>query len=283
MKGKLSIRRTCTLLDVPRSSYCAHRKATPPRPVEPVLERAVRSLHAKSRHTIGSRRLSAGLRAQGLHVGRCKAASLLRRLALPKRRRRYEHYKRLTKPSVVAPNLLDRDFDPVEPNVAWAGDITQLKVGRQWLYVAFVMDLFSRRVIGWSWGRHADARLPEEALAMALEMRRPPAGVIFHSDQGCQYTSDRFVAFLARCGVRQSMSRRGNCWDNAVIERIFKTLKYEWVPEGGYASIAEAEKELTDFLIYYNLERQHSRLNDIPPALFEQLAAQAPTPVSRKA
>lgn len=283
MKGSLSIRRTCALLDVPRSSYYANRQVRPPRPIEPVLERAVRALHAKSRHTIGSRRLSAGLRAQGLPVGRCKAAGLLRRLALPKRRRRYEHYKRLTKPSVVAPNLLNREFDPAEPNRAWVGDITQLKVGRHWLYVAFVTDLFSRRVIGWSWGRHADTRLPEEALAMALAMRRPPAGVIFHSDQGCQYTSDRFVAFLAGHGVRQSMSRRGNCWDNAVMERIFKTLKYEWVPEGGYASIADAEKELTDFLLYYNLERLHSRLNDIPPALFERLAAQAPTWVSRKA
>lgn len=273
MKGSLSIRRTCALLDVPRSSYYARRKVRPPRPVEPALERAVRHLHAKSRHTIGSRRLSAGLRAQGLPVGRCKAASLLRRLALPKRRRRYEHYKRLTKPSVVAPNHLNRQFDQAEPNRFWVGDITQLKVGRHWLYVAVVMDLFSRRVIGWSWGRHADARLPEEALAMALAMRRPPAGVTFHSDQGCQYTSDRFVAFLANHGVRQSMSRRGNCWDNAVIERLFKTLKYEWVPEGGYSSIAHAEKELTDFLVYYNLERPHSRLNDVPPVLFEHLAA----------
>jgi putative transposase len=283
VKGKLSIRRTCALLEVPRSSYYAHRKARPPRPVEPVLERAVRTLHAKSRHTIGSRRLSAGLRAQGFPVGRCKAGNLLRRLALPKRRRRYEHYKRLTKPSVVAPNLLNREFDPAEPNRCWVGDITQMKVGRHWLYVAVVMDLFSRRVIGWSWARYADARLPEEALAMALEARRPPAGVIFHSDQGCQYTSDRFVAFLARCGVRQSMSRRGNCWDNAVIERLFKTLKYEWVPEGGYSAIDHAQKELTDFLVYYNLERPHSRLNDVPPVLFEQLAAQAPTQVSRKA
>lgn len=282
MKGRLSIRRACALLNVPRSSYYARRKAPPQRPVEPVLEQAVRTLHAKSRHTIGSRRLSAGLCDQGFAVGRCQAAGLLRRLALPKRRRRYEHYKRLTKPAVVAPNHLDRQFDQAEPNRFWVGDITQLRVGRHWLYLAAVMDLFSRRIIGWSMGRHADARLPEEALTMALAMRRPLPGVTFHSDQGCQYTSDRFVTFLADHGVRQSMSRRGNCWDNAVIERIFKTLKYEWVPEGGYSTIDQAQKELTDFLFYYNLERPHSRLNNVPPALFEHLAAHAPTEVSRK-
>ena len=273
MKGSLSIRRTCALLDVPRSSYYARRKARPAAPLDAHLEAAVRALHEESRCSIGSRRLSAGLRLRGHDVGRYRAGKLLRRLALPKRRRRHEHYRRLTKPSAVAPNLLKRDFEPTEPNRAWAGDITQLKIGQQWLYLAVVMDLFSRRVIGWSIRRDAGARLPEDALAMALAARSPSAGLIFHSDQGCQYTSDRFVAFLASHGVRQSMSRRGNCWDNAPVERLFKTLKYEWVPEHGYRSMADAERDLTDFLFYYNMQRPHSRRNNVPPVLFEHMAA----------
>jgi putative transposase len=273
VKGSLSIRRACALLDVPRSSYYAHRKARPAAPVDAHLEAAVRALHEESRSSIGSRRLSAGLRLRGHNVGRYRARTLLRRLALPKRRRRYEHYRRLTKPSAVAPNRVDRNFEPTEPNRVWAGDITQLKIGQQWLYLAVVMDLFSRRIIGWSISRDASARLPEDALAIALAARPWSTGLIFHSDQGCQYTSDRFVAYLAGHGVLQSMSRRGNCWDNAVIERLFKTLKYEWVPESGYRSIAEAERDLTDFLFYYNMQRPHSRRNNVPPVLFEHMAA----------
>lgn len=243
------------------------------RPLEPHLAQAVRALHAQSRQTIGARRLSAGLRAQGYGVGRFRAAGLLRRLALPKRRRRYEHYKRVTKPATVAPNHLNRQFDPAEPNRFWAGDITQLKIGRQWLYLAVVMDLFSRRVVGWALGRIADAHLTEQALTLALALRRPAPGLTFHSDQGCQYTADRFVAFLASHSIRQSMSRRGNCWDNAVIERLFKTLKYEWVPVQGYRTFDQAQRDLTDFLVYYNLQRPHSRLNHVPPVLFEHMAA----------
>jgi putative transposase len=273
VKGSLSIRRMCALLDVPRSSFYARRKARPAVPLDAHLEAAVRALHEESRHSIGSRRLSAGLRLRGHNVGRHRAGTLLRRLALPKRRRRHEHFRRLTKPSNVAPNLINRNFEPTEPNRVWAGDITQLKIGQDWLYLAVVMDLFSRRIIGWSISRDASARLPEDALAMALAARQWPTDLIFHSDQGCQYTSDRFVTFLASHGVRQSMSRRGNCWDNAVIERVFKTLKYEWVPEQGYRSMTEAERDLTDFLFYYNMQRPHSRRNNVPPVLFEHMAA----------
>jgi putative transposase len=273
VKGDLSIRRTCALLGIPRSTYYARRKRPPAPALDAHLEAAVRALHEESRSSIGSRRLSAGLRLRGHAVGRYRAGKLLHRLGLPLRRQRNQHFRRLSKPSAVAPNFLNRQFDQTEPDRFWAGDITQLKIGREWLYLAVVMDLFSRRIVGWAMSRDAGARLPEDAMAMALAARQWPSGLSFHSDQGCQYTSDRFVAFLASHNVRQSMSRRGNCWDNAVVERLFRTLKYEWVPEPGYRAMAQAERDLTDFIYYYNMRRPHSRLNDVPPVFFEHMAA----------
>jgi len=242
------------------------------RPVQPVLEAAIRRVHAQSRQTVGARGLSAALRLVGHRVGRYRAASLLSRLGLVRRRRPHSHYKRYTKPAVVAPNKLRRQFDPAYANAFWAGDITQLNIGGRWLHMAVVMDLFSRRIVGWAYGRIADARLVEEALAMALAARRPPEGLLFHSDQGCQYASERFRAFLAQHGIEQSMSRRGNCWDNAVVERFFRTLKHEWVPQQGYQCHEQAQRDLTDFVRYYNHQRPHSRLDNIPPALFERRA-----------
>lgn len=269
----MSVTAVCSLLGLPRSSYYARRRAAAKRPVEPILEAAVRELHAQSRHAIGSRRLSAGLRLRGHRVGRFKARSLIRQLALPIRRRPNLHCRRYTKPDAAAPNTLGRQYDPAEQDRFWAGDITQLLVGGKWLYMAIVMDLFSRRIVGWAYSHIADARLAETALSVAVAVRQPQAGLLFHSDQGCQYSAERFVSYLPAHGILQSMSRRGNCWDNAVVERFFRTLKHEWVPPAGYSHFEQAEKDLTDFIIYYNHERPHSRLNDVPPALFEQMAA----------
>jgi putative transposase len=238
-----------------------------------VLERAMRRLHQESRQTIGYRGMVAGLAAEGIVLGTYRVRKLMRRLGMPKRRRRSEHYKRATKPAIVAPNRLNRNFDPAQPNLFWAGDITQIRIGASWLHLAIVVDLFSRRIVGWGFGRIADAHLSEAALRMALQARRPPVGVMFHSDQGAQYTAERFVSFLTKHGAVQSMSRRGNCWDNAVVERVFRTLKHEWIPVPGYRSHEEARRDITDFIVNYNLYRRHSRLNHVSPAHFEQLAS----------
>lgn len=258
---------------VSRSSYYAGRRERRERTIEPVLAKAARTLHEQGRCSLGSRRLSASLRNQGHDVGRYRARTLIKQLGLKRRRRPYAHYRRATKPAIVADNDLNREFDPAAPDVAWAGDITQVRVGRRWLYIAIVMDLFSRRIVGWATGSMADAYLAEQALELALAHRQPQEPLLFHSDQGCQYSAQRFVDFLARRSIRQSMSRRGNCWDNAVVERFFHTLKHEWMPTSGYATFDEATKDFSSFLIYYDQQRPHSRLNDVPPATFEWLAA----------
>lgn len=271
-RGAVSVREACTVAGLPRSSYYAGRRERRERTVEPVLAKVARALHEQGRHSLGSRRLSAGLRHQGFDVGRYRARTLIRELGLKRRRRPYAHYRRATKPAVVAANHLDRQFDPARPNQCWAGDITQIRVGRRWWYVAVVMDLFSRRIIGWATGTMAGSYLAEQALALALAHRQPTGELLFHSDQGCQYSAQRFVDFLASHSIQQSMSRRGNCWDNAVLERVFHTLKHEWVPTAGYASHDEANKDFARFLIYYDQQRPHSRLNNLPPAAFERLA-----------
>lgn len=273
MRGDLSISRVCALLGVPRSSFYTRRCGPPARPVEPTLEAAARRLFAESRQSMGSRRLSAGLRLVGHDVGRYRARRLAEKLCLVRRRRPHAHYKRYTKPEAAALNVLDRKFNPERPNTRWASDITQLFVDGRWLYMAVVMELFSRRIIGWAYSHIADTQLAEDALAMAIAARRPPPGLLFHSDQGCQYSSHRFVAFLRHHQIDQSMSRRGNCWDNAAMERFFHTTKHEWVPIEGYHCPQHARRDLTAFLNYYNHKRPHSSRKNIPPALLEHLAA----------
>ncbi|QXH37676.1 IS3 family transposase [Pseudomonas muyukensis] len=213
------------------------------------------------------------MRKKGFAVGRYRMRSLMKRLDLHWKRPRYAHYRRATKPAPTAANLLDRRFNPVHPNVRWAGDITYIRAGGRWLYMAVVMDLFSRRIVGWACSKTADTDLSLRALRLAVALRKPGSGLMFHSDQGCQYTSDRFVGYLAEKSIVQSMSRRANCWDNAVVERYFRTLKQDWVPEDGYTNHREAEKDVMEFIAHYNHHRCHYASNDLPPATFEELAA----------
>ncbi|MBD8259251.1 IS3 family transposase, partial [Pseudomonas fluorescens] len=136
--------------------------------------------------------------------------------------------------ALVAPHVLKRKFDVTAVNQVWCGDVTYIKVGKRWMYFAAVLDLYARRIVGWSFSMISDANLTCEALRMAVELRGRPQDVLFHSDQGCQYTSHKFRNELVKHGFRQSMSRKGECWDNAPMERFFGSLKSEWVPETGY-------------------------------------------------
>ena len=269
MRGPLSIRRTMQILGWPRNSYYA--KLVEP-VVEPALARAARAIHRHHRGSVGARRMSHALRRAGFELGREKAATLMRRLDLTVRARRYKHYSRNTKPA-PATNLLNRQFDPGRPNQAWAGDVTFIPTLQGWLYLAIVVDLFSRRVIGWATSNVADTRLVLKASELAFATRQPSAGLIMHTDQGCQYTAERFVAHLASHGAVQSMSRKGNCWDNAVVERIFRSLKHEWLDETRLPR-AQTRATVIDYVArHYNHERLHSRLNYLPPAEFERQAA----------
>jgi putative transposase len=269
----MSIRRMCSVLGLARSSFYAKRKPARPRVIEKDLELEIRALHKEHREALGARGLSRELRKGGVFIGRHRMRSLIKSLDLARRRSRYVHYRRAIKSGVTAPNILDRRFNPVQPDTLWAGDITYIKVKDSWLYLAVVMDLFSRRIVGWACSRTADTDLSIKALKLAVALRRPMPELLFHSDQGCQYTSDRFATCLEESRIVHSVSRRGNCWDNAVVERYFRTLKHDWMPENGYQNHFEAEKDVIDFVSHYNHRRCHSASNNLPPALFEQQAA----------
>ncbi len=201
----------CRLLGVARSSYYAARKR-PAVVASPLLPVVVR-LHEESRRSYGTRRVTAALQQLGHAVGRQRVRTLMRQAGLTVARRRYQHYRRYTKPAIAAPNHLNRQFQPDAPNRVWAGDITYLRTARGWLYLAIVVDLYARRIVGWAFSAQADTELVIRALELAVSMRRPGVGLMFHSDQGCQYGSERFIAYLRRQQIIQSMSRRGNCWD----------------------------------------------------------------------
>lgn len=263
------------MLDLPRSSYYDRTKrAVRTDPERDRLKARVVELHAASRGAAGSRTLSAALRAEGEAVGRYKTRRLMREAGVVSRQRRPHRYRIAAQEAEIAPNRLERQFEVARPNTVWCGDVTYIWAGSQWLYLAVVLDLYARRVVGWAISRSPDSELTKQALAVAYESRGRPQGVLYHSDQGCHYTSRTFRQQLWRFGMQQSMSRKGNCWDNAPMERFFGSLKSEWIPEEGYQSFAEAEADILRYLThYYNRERLHSFNDYRSPAAAEELAA----------
>ncbi|RKH34948.1 IS3 family transposase [Corallococcus praedator] len=177
----------------------------------------------------------------------------------------------------VAPNVLARDFNPPKPDRAWVTDITYVPTREGWVYLAVVLDLFSRRVIGWAMDRCIDRHLVLLALDMALKGRRPATGLVLHSDRGSQYASTDYQRALATRGIRCSMSRKGNCWDNAVVESFFSTLKTELVHEADFLTRESANAALFEFIeVFYNRKRRHSSLGYVSPVEFEKAASQVP-------
>ncbi|MBB5547846.1 transposase InsO family protein, partial [Paraburkholderia fungorum] len=175
--------------------------------------REVCAIHAQYDQTCGSRRMSQELRRRGHNAGRHRARNLMREAGVQVRVARTHQYPKGGATATLAPNLLERAFDVAMPNRVWAGDVTYVWTQEGWLYLAVVMDLFSRRVVGWACSASPDTNLVIRALRLALDVRRPASGLMFHSDQGCQYTSHVFRYFLSQNGITQSMSRKGNCWD----------------------------------------------------------------------
>ncbi len=207
----------------------------------------------------------------GSPLSRYVAGNLMRELSLFSCQQPKHRYKRVTQEHPVAPNLLARQFAVPRPNQVWCGDITYVWTGNRWAYLAVVLDLYARKPVGWAFSLSPDSDLTGKALTMAFELRGQPQGVLFHSDQGCQYTSVKFRRLLWRYQIKQSMSRRGNCWDNAPMERFFKSLKTEWIPELGYRSFLEAKYAITDYIVgYYSQLRPHQHNNMLPPNLAEE-------------
>jgi putative transposase len=189
--------------------------------------------------------------------------------ARPKRRRVLTTKRDLTHP--VASNILNREFTASDPNKKWVTDITYIPTSQGWLYLAVILDLYSRMVVGWSMSGTCDEELVERALNQALARRRPDPGLLHHSDRGCQYTSRAYQACLEKAGILVSMSRKGNCWDNAAMESFFGTLKDECIGNIIYASHDEARLAIFTYLeVYYNRIRRHSTLGYVSPFIYEQ-------------
>ena len=266
----VSVSHACRLLQVSRSGYYAHRRATPS--PKRLLERThVRAAFAASGASYGSRRVMHALRGQGLRMGRYRVRTLMREAGLRASwKRKFVSTTDSKHTLPVAENVLDRQFDVTQPNRAWVSDITYIRTAQGWLYLAVVLDLYSRKVVGWSMAPTMPAGLVISALSMALQQRRPPPGLVLHSDRGSQYASVEYQALLKQHHVVCSMSRKGNCWDNAVMERFFLNLKMERVWQRRYANHDEARSDINQYIVgFYNPVRLHSTLGYLSPAAYE--------------
>jgi putative transposase len=273
LKEAYSIKRLCRALDMPRSSYYAARRARGRIEHDSEQIAAVQRIHAATRRSYGTRRMARELTDLGHMVGRYRARTLMRQAGVWADRRRRHRYRPAGPVSTVAPHRLNRQFQPLVPNRVWAGDVTYIPTRQGWLYLAIVVDLYARRIVGAAFSSTADSALVTRALGHAWTQRQPPVGLLFHSDQGAQYASQAFQAVLAQYGMVQSMSRRGNCWDNAVVERVFRSLKHEWIGGQIYRDHIEAEHDISQFVhTYYNHRRLHAAIGQRPPALAEALA-----------
>ncbi len=264
----------CRVLDVSRSGYYAWRG----RPMsireqqDQHLRAQIRRVHQKSKGRYGAPRVHAELRAQGQRCGRKRVARLMHEAGLRGRgKRKYRVTTDSEHAQPVAENLVLRQFGVKTPNTVWAADMTYVWTREGWLYLAVVIDLHSRRVVGWSMSERMTTNLPLAALQMAYERRRPPPGLLHHSDRGSQYASRAYRLALEGMGMTCSMSRKGDCWDNAVVESFFANLKREEVADSVYATRQEARSALFSYLeMFYNRERRHSSLGYLSPTEFEQ-------------
>jgi putative transposase len=257
--------------DVPRSTYASYRQRRLTVDVERTrLQARVETIHRASRGSAGARTICGMLNQSGESIGIFKVRRLMSEKKLVSKQPGPKRFKSANQPSDIAPNTLNREFTSKSPNHAWCGDVTYLWSGTQWLYLALIIDLFSRRIIGWGISGSPDTALTKKALTTAYYSRGKPKHVLFHSDQGCHYTSYEYQESLAGFKMTQSLSRRGNCWDNAPMERVFRTLKTEWVPDIGYESVEHAKTDVFAFIRYYNFMRGHSYNNYATPVEIEK-------------
>ncbi|HHX1023429.1 TPA: IS3 family transposase [Pseudomonas aeruginosa] len=267
-----SVEVVCSAFDVARSCYYVHRlrrRRVDARRV--ALRSQVNQLFSQSRGSAGSRSILGMLREEGVTIGRFRVRRLMRELGLVSKQPGSHAYKQAMVERPDIPNRLNREFATEHPNQVWCGDITYVWAQGRWHYLAAMLDLHTRRVIGWAFSAKPDAELVIKALDMAYEQRGKPQQVLFHSDQGSQYASRLFRQRLWRYRMQQSMSRRGNCWDNSPMERLFRSLKSEWVPSTGYLTAQEAQRDISHYLMHrYNWIRPHQFNDGLPPAVAEE-------------
>jgi putative transposase len=273
-KANYPVALMCRVLKVSRSGYYAWRgrPAANHTAEDQRLALEVGAIYAESRGCYGSPRVHAELRARGQRTGRKRVARLMRAASLRARERR--HFRRTTDSRhgmAIKGNLLARRFAMLTPNAGWVTDITYLWTLEGWLYLAVILDLFSRRIVGWALSERLERTVALEALEMAVTERQPAGGLLHHSDRGSQYASQEYQRLLERHGIVSSMSRSANCWDNAVAESFFATLKLELVYRCQWRTRAEAHSAVFEYIeLFYNRQRRHSALGYLCPVEFER-------------
>jgi putative transposase len=277
-ESEYRVKTMCRVLDMSRSGYYAWRNRGRSERAEAneSLLVQIREEYQLSRKTYGSPRIHAALHKKGIPCSRKRVARLMRLDHIAARRAR-RHIPRTTQrdpEAMPAPNLLNQDFSSPAPDRKWVSDITYIDTAEGWLYLASVLDLYSRRVVGWAMDEHMQASLVQQAWNMAITQRHPSADLLHHSDQGSQYTSEDFQRLLAQHGITCSMSRRGDCWDNSAIESFFSTLKKERVNRRNYRTRDEARADLFDYVErFYNPRRQHSTIGYLSPVEYENVTS----------
>jgi putative transposase len=268
------VRLLCDTLEVSTAGYYAWRD----RPTSVRQERRdalvveIRAVHAEVKARYGSPRIHAELAARGRDCCVNTVAKLMRDNDIrAKTARKFRQTTDSNHDLPVADNLLDRRFDPEQPNERWVADITYIPTRQGWLYLAAVEDLYSRRVVGWSMADHMESRLVVDALELAVQRRLPDEGLLAHSDRGSQYASEHYQLLLAKHGIACSMSRRADCWDNAPMESFFASLKKELVHGADFTTRQEARAAIVEYLeVFYNTKRRHSSLGYVSPTEYEQ-------------
>jgi putative transposase len=265
----------CEVLGVSRSGYYAWkgRPQAPRAKADAELVVEIKAAHKVGRKAYGSPRVHRELRANGRRVGRKRVERLMRREGIVgRKKRRFRHTTDSNHPDPIAPNTLNRTFTVPLPNTAWVTDVTYVWTREGWLYLAAILDLFSRRVVGWAASSNNDRALALDALARATSTRNPDAGLLHHSDRGSVYASADYGDALTKIGAVKSMSRRANCWDNAVAESFFATIKGEMIDHEEYETRAEAIAAIDDYIeCFYNTRRRHSAIGYVSPVEFEMM------------
>jgi len=273
-KAVFPVRLMCRTLGVSRAGFYAWQQRAPARRTraDARLGLEIAAIHAESRQRYGSPRIHAELAARGCRTSQKRVARLMRARGLAaRRRRRFRVTTQSRHRFPAAPNVLARQFDRAAPDRAWVTDITYIATGEGWLYLAVILDLCSRMAVGWALSERITNDLTLEALGIALARRRPPQGLLHHSDRGSQYASGDYQRVLAQHGIICSMSRRGNCWDNAIAESFFATLKVELVHDATWDTRSAARTELFEYIeLFYNGQRRHSALGYLSPRAFER-------------
>jgi len=263
----------CDVLGVSRSGYYAWKERPPaPRTAEDAcLVAEIKAAYAVGRGGYGSPRVQQELRKRGRRVGKKRVERLMRCEGIrARRRRKFRATTDSRHADPIAPNILGRQFTVAVPNTAWVTDVTYVWTHEGWLYLAAILDLCSRRVVGWAVGPNNDRMLALDALERALATRQPVAGLVHHSDRGSTYASADYRDALGKCGAVASMSRKGDCWDNAVAESFFATIKGEMIDHEDFQSRAEAATAIADFIDgFYNVQRMHSSIDYMSPIEFE--------------